>query len=821
MKIVLQTFLFALVSCITLNAQNGTSIIGSVKNSEGESLSWATVALYKSEDSSLVKVEYSDESGKFLIEGLYEGRFFMNVNYVGLSTRVLNDISLKSGENLDIGELRMEASSSDLAEVVVATTRPLIELRPDRTVFNVEASVTAAGLDGLELLRRAPGVMLDNNDNIQIRGKAGVIVQIDGKTNFLNPEQLADFLRSLNASDIERIEVITNPSARYDASGNSGIINIVTKRARGLGTNGAVSITGSYGRQFSTNTSLNLNHRNENFNLFGSLGGGHSRWENGLDLYRLQNNRIFDQSQRQVGRSNPVNARIGMDYHLLPNHTIGVLISGSTRLGEGIHNSRSQTTISPIAQPHLIDSVLIAQNRSEIDRSNTAFNLNYRFTDSERGRELSVDLDRALFRNKNLAFQPNEYFNSDLSEKLSENNFRTTAPSDIDIHSFLVDFDQKLGENYRMSAGVKYTGVKTDNEFNFYRILSDGEEERDAGRSNHFIYDERVSAAYLSLGGPIIENLSFQAGLRMEHTRSVGDLRRDPGQESRPEDYVKRNYTDFFPSGSLNWQLHPMHTLNFSYSRRLNRPNYQELNPFEWRIDELTFRKGSPFLRPFYSNSFEIRYGAFQMVSLTASYTKTTDRITDIVEASPDEPDRSFINYRNLATQNHYSIGISSPTPFFQWWNGFVNLNIYKSQYIADFPEYGFDVSTPVAVNLYAEQNFSLSPTTSFEISGWYNSSAIWGGGWVTSPQGSLNVGVQHRMFENRATLRVSFSDLLNTASWSSTGDAVPGLNVVASGYWDSRQLRVNFNYRFGSNEIRSSRQRRTGIEDEKGRVGD
>ncbi|TVR77409.1 MAG: hypothetical protein EA409_11820 [Saprospirales bacterium] len=804
-----------------ISAQNGASIQGLVQDSDGQNLSWATIALYNSEDSSLAKVEYSGEDGNFYLNGLNEGLFFMQINYVGLSPATLSDIKLNKGESMDLGTISMGAAGTELGEVVVTTTRPLIEMRSDRTVFNVESSVTAAGSDGLELLRRAPGVTLDNNNNIQIRGKSGVIVQIDGKTSFLNSEELANLLRSLNASDIERIEVITNPSARYDASGNSGILNIVMKKERGMGTNGAISLSGAYGRQYSANTSLNLNHRNQRFNIFGNLGGGHSRWENGLDLYRRQNERIFDQSQRQVGKSNPVNGRVGMDFFINSRHTIGILASGNSHFGDGKWDSNSRTVISAQSQPSMVDSILVAGNKTTSNRLNTSFNLNYRFVDAENGRELTIDADRAYFRNRNDAYQPNRYFNFDESELLSENNFRTRAPSTINIHSLKADFDQKLNDQLSFATGFKYTGVETDNDFNFFRILEDGEEMRDAARSNQFIYDEKVSAAYLSISGTIVENLSFQSGLRMEHTRSTGDLRRDPGQEIDPEDLVKRSYSDWFPNATLNWQINPMHGLGLSYSRRINRPNYQELNPFEWRIDELTFRKGSPFLRPYYSNSYELRYLAFQMVSVTAGYTKTKDRITDIVEASPTEPDKSFINYRNLSTQNHYSLGLSSPTPIQPWWNGFININIYKTQYIAEFPEYSFDVSTPVAVNLYAEQNFSISPSTIFEISGWYNSSAIWGGGWVTDPQGSLNIGLQHRMFNNQATLKVSFTDLLNTAAWSSRGEAVPGLVVDGGGYWDSRQFRVNFNYRFGNQEVRANRQRRTGIEAEKGRIGE
>lgn len=801
-------------------AQNESRISGSLYSSEGEALAFATAVLYQAQDSAMTKAEYTDDEGFFQMEGIAPGDYFLVFSYVGLPSYAKDQVAVPQGEDLNLGQIIMQKSGMDLSEVVVTSTKPLIEVKADKTVFNVESSISSAGADGWEVLRKAPGVMIDNNDNLQLRGKAGVLVQIDGKTSYLSPAELANFLRSLNASDIEAIEVITNPSARYEASGNSGIINIVMKKNKGLGTNGSLTISGAYGRQYRANSSLNLNHRNSNYNLYGSVGGGHSRWENGMNLYRLQNNRIFDQRQVQIGESNPINARIGLDYFLGKNHTIGVMGNVNTIIGDQIYDSNSRTVISPQGMGAEIDSILVAGNVTRSTRVNATANLNYRFTNEEKGLELGLDVDRAYYKNDPTSVQPNVYWDAMESTKLSERHFKTQSPSEINIMSVKADLDKKVGENSRISTGIKWTGVETDNVFDFFNVFDGGEEVLDIHQSNQFVYDERVSAAYVNFNTSFWEDFSFQGGLRVEHTKSTGDLTRDPSLPMRPEDFVERDYTDLFPSASLTWQIHPMHSLNATYSRRINRPNYEQLNPFEWRLDELTFRKGSPFLNPYYSNSFEIKYLALQMINLSVGYTKTDDLITDIVEASETEPDRSFINYRNLATQNHYYMGINAPTPIKKWWNGFVNINIFKSQYIAEFPEYEFDVSTPVAVNIYAEQTFNVWDNTVFEVSGWYNSSAIWGGGWVTDPQGTLNLGVQQRLFNGKATAKLSFTDVLNTASWSSTGESVPNLVVNGSGYWDSRQVRLNFNYRFGNTQVKSARQRKTGIEAETGRIG-
>nr|MBS0037691.1 TonB-dependent receptor [Saprospiraceae bacterium] len=335
MKVNCIVFLLSLfLGMATVDAQEGSRISGFVFDQSGEALSFSTVALYHQGDSTLARAEYTDTDGAFQLTGVNAGSYYLHLSYVGIPSMILRDIEVEPGRDLDMGEIVMNSEGMDLNEVVVTTTKPLIEVRADKTIFNVEASITAAGSDGWELLRKAPGVMIDNNDQIQIRGKSGVLIQIDGKNTYLTQEELANLLRSVDASDIERIEVITNPSARYEASGNSGIINIVMKVSKGLGTNGSLSLSGAYGKQYRAYSSLNLNHRAEKFNIYGSLGGGHSRWENGLNLYRLQNDRIFDQKQVQVGKSTPINTRLGMDLYIGPKHTIGFMGSLNTHIGD-------------------------------------------------------------------------------------------------------------------------------------------------------------------------------------------------------------------------------------------------------------------------------------------------------------------------------------------------------------------------------------------------------------------------------------------------------------------------------------------------------
>ena len=807
--------LLAAVLCSTAWAQQKSSLDGLVQNGVGP-LAYANVLLLNSADSALVKAEYTDEDGRFQIQDIPAGAYRLSVSHVGVPDYYSEVFSLAEGASLSLPPITM-AESVDLSAVVVTGRKPLVEVSADKTVFNVDASITAAGSDGLELLRKAPGVMLDNNENIQIRGKNGVQVYLDGKQSFLSPAELANLLRSLNAADIQAIEVITNPSAKYDAAGNAGIINIVLKKNKGLGTNGSMNLSGGYGLRPKANASVNLNHRNKNFNAFGNFGSGYNQNENGLNLLRTQPEKVFDQRQVQVSERLPLNAKVGMDYFINPKHTVGVVANANTLWRDGTWESESRTLIGgPGAERP--DSVLVAGNNTAGGRLNANLNFNYRYSDEKAGRELSFDADQGYFEATAFSRQPNAYYNSDETQLLSRRDFEINSPTRINITSLKADYEQKLWGKGRLGMGLKTTMVNTDNTFDLF-MITDGQPVKDPTQSNQFNYDERVQAAYANLNTPLGKGLSLQAGLRVEHTRSVGDLQRDPSQPTSGQDYVKRNYTDVFPSAAITWQMHEKHALNATYSRRIDRPSYEDLNPFEWRLDELAFRKGNPFLRPQYADAFELKYIAFQMVNLSVGYTHTEDLISDIVEQDANNPDRSFINYRNLASQDNFNIGLSSPTPINKWWNGFVNLTVYKSIFKAEFPEYSFEAATPVAVNLYAEQTFTLSPTLTFEMSGWYNSASIWGGSWLTRPQGSFDVGIQKKVFDGSGTLKLSLTDVFLTAPWSSFSDAIPGFTIRGSGYWESQQLRVNFNYRFGNKNVKNVQQRKSGIDAESRRI--
>jgi iron complex outermembrane recepter protein len=788
-----------------------------VLDQSSKPLEFAAATMYDAKDSSFIKGEISDIDGRVNFSDLKSGQYFISISFIGFENGNIAPFTYE-GKTIDLGPMTLAAATQVIKEVTVSAKKPVLEIRADKMVLNPEASISMAGLNGLELLRKAPGVVIDNNENIQLKGKNGVLIYLDGKPTNLTAADLANVLKGLSSSDIEAVEIITNPSAKYDAQGNAGIINVKLKKNKNFGTNGRLNLSGGYGEFHKANGSISLNNRNKKVNMFGTLGGGNSKWYNEMGIKRTQDGKTFDMTDISTSQNNPINAKFGMDYFANAKHTFGVLINGYTQYRDNNERHINNTFISN-ARATRIDSVLDASSNETSRSFNSNINLNYKYADTS-GNELTFDVDYGYFDRREDNLQPNEYKLFSTGAVLNTRTFTISSPTTINIYTVKSDYTKDLKSlGWQISSGFKYAKVVSDNTFVLSKLV-DQKPIRDINQSNDFGYDEAVSAIYLNANGKISSKLNGQFGLRMENTNSVGDLVRDPSQPKQSTDLNERNYTDFFPSGALTYTMNPNNVLNLSYSRRLDRPNYQNLNPFEYRIDELTFRKGNPMLRPQYNNNLELTYTAFQAANIGISYSKSKDEVTDIIERDPLIPNKTFIIFRNINNREQYSLSINSPLPIKKWWNGFASLTVSQTFFEAAFENYSFSTKTPIAYNAYGESNFTLTKDINFEISGWFNSASIWGGTFITEPQGSLDLGARMKLNDGNTSLKLTFTDLLRTANWNMTSNAVPGLDMVGRGLWESRRLNINISHSFGSKSIKGSRQRKTGMEAEAGRIG-
>jgi iron complex outermembrane receptor protein len=805
-RLLFQALVLGLALTTQAFAQSKATVTGSVKDNTGKGLASVTVSLLQASDSSLVKADVTGADGQFEISANKAGRFLLSYSIIGFGKQFSSAFDLKAGQNFQAGSTTLELEVKKLQDVTVVSRKPMIEVKADKTIFNVESSINATGSNALELLQKSPGIQVDNNENISMKGKTGVKVYVDGKMMQLDTKDLAAYLKGINSNDVEAIEMISNPSAKYDASGNAGIINIRLKKNKKFGTNGSVNAGLVQGVTPKGNGSLNLNYRDKRINLFGNASVNAGMYENTLDLYRVQKDTLYDQKSTNRNNNKNLNVKAGADFFLNTKSTLGVLVTSSFGDNEWSSNSRTNVYYDPTDQ---YIKTLQAFNNIPGKRTNLNTNLNYRCVDTS-GREINFDADYGFFRGTGKSFQPNYYIDNNgnpLYQVINRNN----TPTDIDIYTSKVDVEMPKWKG-KLGYGAKFSYVKTSNTFEFFNDVA-GVPVKQMNRSNKFTYIENVNAAYVNYQRQLSEKWSIQAGLRAEQTNSEGNLTRDDGEE-QADNNVKRNYLDFFPSAAVTWTINKKNTLNLTFSKRIDRPTYQDLNPFENKLDELTYEKGNAFLRPQYTNNIELTHTFLSFLNTTVGYSHVKDYATQTTDTTNNA---TYVQQKNLATQQIFSFNIGAPLPIKKWWNGYANF--WYNYQIFDGEIGNKKVHTEIPMyGAYMQHSFTLGKDWTAEASGWLNGPSIWGATWKTSAQGAIDLGIQKQLFNKNATVKLSVTDIFHTAPWTAVSD-FGGLYIRGAGSWESQTIRLNFTYRFGSNQVTAARQRQTGLESEAKRI--
>jgi hypothetical protein len=789
-------------------------IKGTVKDDQGKSLAGATILLKKIKDSSVAKLSVTDATGNYSFESIPAGTYFLNATFVGHTTQNSAKFEVSGAGDVNAPDIVLNKVTGNLKEAVVTARKPVLEVRADKMILNVESSVNAVGQDAFELLRKAPGVMIDKDDNLSLSGKSGLQVYVDGRPTPLAGKELADYLRTLQSSSVESIEIITNPSAKYEAAGNAGIINIKLKKNKAYGTNGSVTAGYNQGVYPKYNGGFSLNHRDRNINLFGNYNYNKNKNESPFNLYRAQEDTTFEQHSKMFSRNESHTFKVGMDYSLGRTSTIGVMVNGALS-DYGLRNpGRTVITDASVKEPV---KLLDVANTTDGKRDNANFNLNYRYADTAK-RELNIDADYGLYRITSDQFQPNYYLTP---EGVPTYNaiYNMVAPTDIDIYTLKIDYEQDFLKG-RLGVGGKGSIVETKNDFRRYDVISSAKH-LDSARSNNFNYKENVNALYVNYNRQFKGGILFQAGLRMENThsegRSIGRKLDEGSGVFKPYDSsFTRDYTDFFPSASLTFNKNPMSQWTFTYSRRIDRPAYQDLNPFEFKIDEYNYMKGNTQLRPQYTNSIGMTYIYKYTLTATLNYSHISDVFGSPIDTI--ETSKSFMMKENLATQDVVSLNISYPFTY-KWYTVFANVNGNYSKYKANMGE-GKKIDLDAwALTGFAQNTFRLGKGWTGELTGLYISPSIWQGVFKSGEMWSIDAGLLKTVLKGKGTVKASVSDIFKTMKWRGTSPSYAGQTTTAWGSWESRQLKLNFTYRFGSNTVKAARQRKGGLEDENKRV--
>ncbi len=786
---------------VLLKAQ---SITGVINDPSGKGASFASVGLYLAKDSSLVKAAATDGDGKYEIEGIAAGRYFLTASMVGFGKGDSKAFDYNGGA-LTAEPIALKKAENTLNGITVTTTKPLIEVKADKMIVNVEGSINSTGLDGLELLRKCPGVQVDRDDNVLVQGKQGVKIYIDGKPSPMSGKDLASVLKSMNSADIEAIEIITNPSAKYDAAGNLGIINIRLKKNHKIGTNGNLSINPQFGITPKITLSGSLNYRDNKWNLFGNYSFGEGIYHNTKEDDKIINNIISNNASHSEWRDTSHNFKAGADYFIDAKNTIGFVVNGS----RGFH-SQNLFSVTQIGNRYAsaTDSAQLKSSSMNPGKSvNMNYNANYRFADTS-GHELTLDADYGTFSGNGFTYQPNYYTFTDPSLAPYTRIYEQQTPTEISIYSFKADYEQKLGKG-KLGYGAKASSVKSNNTFDFFDVQNDITL-RDTNRSNNFVYTEKIYAAYVNYNTQLTKKWSIQAGLRGEQTTSLGNL---TSYKQNALDKVDNSYFDLFPSGALTYQVSKNHSLNLNFSRRISRPSYQDLNPFEFKIDELTYFKGNAFLRPIYTTSVKLTHTFKSILTTSLSYSRSKDDYNDITRI---DGNRTYGTLENFSHSQGLYLETSLNTPITKWWE--INSSFYFN-HNAIHGDFGENALYDVSNNSYGfngQSTFKLDKTLSFELSGWYNSQFNWI--YVNKAMGLMDVGMKKKLWKDAASIKISFSDLLNSAEWSGLF-VHNGIYQNLYGHFEARRLQINFDYRFGSSEIKGARNHKSGSEEEAKRI--
>jgi iron complex outermembrane receptor protein len=801
------SFLFACLSTLGVQAQQ---ITGTAKDGEGTPVKGATVSLLK--DSAVVKLAVTKETGTFAFTGMGEGTYRVSVSHISYAP-VQSAPFTVAGSDVQVPALQLAKASGDLKGVTVTARKPIVEVKADKTIVNVEGTINATGSDALDLLRKSPGVLVDKDENLSLSGKNGVQVYIDGRPTPLAGQDLANYLKTLQSAQIESLEIITNPSARYEAAGNAGIINIRLKKNKSFGTNGSLTAGYNIGTYGKYNGGLSLNHRNRRINLYGNYNYNHSKNENNQSIYRTVLDSLFDQRTEMVFTNTSHNFKVGADYTINKQSSIGAIVNGSFTAPELSNNSLTDIIYQPSGT---LSRKLVARNASGMQRNNTTANLNYNYTGKE-GKSLTLNADYGYYDLSTDQLQPNTYYDA-AGNKLSTITYQMIAPTAIHISSLKGDWEQDFAKG-KLGFGGKVAYIDADNDFQRYNVGATGKE-LDKDRSNQFGYNENINAAYVNYNRAL-KGLMVQAGLRVENTATEGEsngLKNEGGTYVRTTATFKRSYTDFFPSAAVTFNKNPKKQWNLSYSRRIDRPAYQDLNPFEFKLDEYTFQKGNTDLRPQYTNSVGLSYTYNFKLNTKLNYSHVKDMFTQILDTA--EKSKSFISKRNLATQDVVSLNLSYPF-MYKTFTSFVNLTTNYSRYNADFGA-GRQIDLDAfGLNLFSQNSlkFGKTKTWTAEVTGFYNAPSVFMGSFRAKTFWGIDMGMQKGIMQGKGTVKASVSDVFNTLQFRGSTEFAGQVSRVTS-RWESQQLKLAFTYRFGNNQVKGARQRATGADEENKRVG-
>ncbi len=799
MKNLITQFLFLLI-CSTTFAQNG-NLSGKVLDPKQQPLPGASVLLLHLPNSAQVAGQVADANGAYLFKNTNAGKYVVKTAMVGFNT-VYSKAFDFTGRNAELPVLVLNEKKNTLKEVTISSTVPQLEQKSDRLVVNVE-KLNTTGDNALEVLKKAPGIKLDKDDNILYRNNAGVVVMIDGRRTYMSGAELSNYLKSMPGSALSKVELIPNPPGNYDAEGTAGMINIILKHNKLQGYSGTANLNAGYGKYPKLYGGFNFNYNTGKLSLFARVNSGYYDSYNKLTLSRQIGNEVYNQYNYWHPKTFATGYTIGTDFYASKRSTFGLMFKGYNSPMDAQVTSQSGTLNNLGDQTGSVRGF----NPQKSNNGTYNFNLNYSFAIDTIGQKLSIDADYVHSSSFMDQSYTNTYFNGNGDVIGNPVQLRSSAPVNYNIKSIKADYVLPLANHWKAEAGLKSSFVSTSSNVSFDSLKTAGWI-NDPKHSNNFTYDENINAAYATISKTFTEKLDVKASLRAEQTVSTANsLTRN--------ETVKRNYWQLFPSAFITYKISPDNQLNASFSRRISRPSYGSLNSAIRYTDPYTAIQGNPYLQPSISQSyvFNYTYKSFQILSL--SYLKVNDAVSTVINQN-DQTKESISNYQNLGSTSTLSATSAGSFNVKKWW-------VISAEVDAAYNQ----VNTLVGGNPYQssrfswsgniDQSFFLPNNFKLQLTAEYDSPSI-NGLSRTFSASQIDAGINRTFMEKRMTISFKARDIFFGSRYRSILQ-YNNVNTRWDNEYESRRFTLGFTYNFGNTKLKAARDRKTGSSAEEGRM--
>lgn len=758
--------------------------------SDKEGLELANITLRNLADTSSILGTKSTETGNFSLENIPYGNYRLSISSVGYTAKIYEKYTI-SKANIDLGTIEMQSGDKSLKAVNIIGEKNTIEVGIDKKTFNVDKNITAAGGTAEDLMKNVPSVNVDMDGNISIRGKENVTLLVDGKPSAMFGNDIATAMRSIPASSIESIEVITNPSAKYEAQGMSGIINIIMKKDRKAGYNGTVNV--GLAAPYRLNGGVNLNANINKWNVFLNGNGRQSlTWEETTSERSNFNNNLTYSSFTHNDRkplSGFVNAGLEFNPNKFNKFTLSQSVFNAKMRGHSVNTIENEIDFSKLQSKQVRDNQYIGNPLS------FTTNLQYKHNFRKPKEELNIELNFSKMR-----YLRSSEFQTDLfdSNDVFSNSFHQNNPIEGGNWNgtFQVDYSRPLFKNARLDLGEKtyYIRFKSENQPTIQYLNQP--EVPETILKNHFRYTQQVHGVYANFANQW-NKTGIQLGVRGEYFTYEGTVYQLNAK-------VDNNYLSLFPTLFISQKLSRHEDLNFNYARRVNRPGFMQLVPYIDVSNPQDTSQGNPKLDPEFIHAFEMsytyQYGRSNTFVANAYYQYTNNLIQRYRRFNSDGT--TFSQSRNLATGITYGIEITNKYNFTSWWDATLNLNMFRNQINGSnldptLSRSGFGGFAKLISNAKFRHGFST------QLTGNYNARTIVSQGSI-APYGNIDIAIKKSLWKNMANLTFTVNDLFNTIQTETIYELYPYYNQTVLRKNLTRSVGINLQIRLASKSMQN-----------------